>query len=358
MMLVVIYVLLVLCLVAFDGFHHRMFPGWNLFAYKGLVLLTPALLMLADMLTGLWAMKPACMTVNLIVGAAMAVFHHENKTPWWMPMSFAGLVLGAALLASIPGLTPMGVRFKTELLPLLAVALTLLYRFLVFRLRSRRVIALFSNEEVWYNAMWTSASLYADLLYVAVAMLGFCQSGWGVAGLYVPGVLALAVMAVTYLQGSVGSTMMLPRSKEKEIKVIVKGSLRSADMEGGFDDRKMSVLYRKVMAFMKEEHPYLDGEMNLNHFARKLYTNKVYLSRTINVFSGRNFRQFLNWHRVEHSLALMKKDPYLRVEEVAHMSGFNSSVSFNMAFKMFRGTSPHEWLEEYRDSRGVGGRGM
>ena len=31
-------------------------------------------------------------------------------------------------------------------------------------------------------------------------------------------------------------------------------------------------------------------------------------------------------------------------------SGFHSSVSFNMAFRLFEGKTPTQWIEEYVDS--------
>ena len=46
----------------------------------------------------------------------------------------------------------------------------------------------------------------------------------------------------------------------------------------------------------------------------------------------------------------MKADPHLRMEEVSMMSGFHSTVSFNMAFRLFEGKTPTQWLEEYMDS--------
>ena len=101
---------------------------------------------------------------------------------------------------------------------------------------------------------------------------------------------------------------------------------------------------------MSEKKPYLDDTFNLEDFARSLYTNKVYLSRTINAFSGRNFRQFTNYFRVRYSLELMKKDPLLKIEEVALMSGFHTVVSHNMSFKLFMDETPSEWMRSYKRS--------
>lgn len=78
-----------------------------------------------------------------------------------------------------------------------------------------------------------------------------------------------------------------------------------------------------------------------------MLTNKLYLSRTINILSGRNFRQFVNYYRIQRAMELFKEDPRLKVCEVSEMSGFHTSVSFNMSFKVNTGKTPTEWLNSY-----------
>ena len=85
----------------------------------------------------------------------------------------------------------------------------------------------------------------------------------------------------------------------------------------------------------------------MEDMAEHLYSNKLYLSRTINLLSGRNFRQFVNYHRVQYAMSLFKKDPRLKVAEAATMSGFHSTVSFNMSFKVNTGRTPSEWIQEH-----------
>lgn len=113
----------------------------------------------------------------------------------------------------------------------------------------------------------------------------------------------------------------------------------------------MNNLYNRVMLFMNEKKPFLDPSFHMEDLAEELYSNKLYLSRTINILSGRNFRQFVNYHRVQYAISLFKKDPRLKVGEAASMSGFHSTVSFNMAFKVNTGRTPSEWLQEHSYER-------
>ena len=91
---------------------------------------------------------------------------------------------------------------------------------------------------------------------------------------------------------------------------------------------------------MTEKKPYLVTSFNEGDLASALFTNKVYLSRTINHYSGRNFRQYVNYYRVMYATELMKKDRHLKVTELALKCGFNSVVTFNAAFKLNMNMTP------------------
>lgn len=99
---------------------------------------------------------------------------------------------------------------------------------------------------------------------------------------------------------------------------------------------------------MENKKPFLDDEYSLSDMAASVYTNKSYLSKTINILSGRNFCQFVNYYRIMYAVELMKKDPHLRVAELAIMSGFHTVVTFNMAFKMNMNLTPSELLAKIR----------
>ena len=115
----------------------------------------------------------------------------------------------------------------------------------------------------------------------------------------------------------------------------------------------MALLYGRILEYMEKNAPFLEEDFSLPQMATDLYSNRVYLSKTINMMSGRNFCQFINWYRVTHAKEMMRKDPHLKVLEVATMSGFHSVVSFNQAFKMYEGTTPSVWLQSIKLEKGV-----
>ena len=117
------------------------------------------------------------------------------------------------------------------------------------------------------------------------------------------------------------------------------------------DSGRMRKLYDRVVDVMEKKHPFLDEEFTLDDLARTVFSNRAYLSKTINILSGRNFSQFVNGYRVRYSMDLLRRDPSLRLIDVAMMSGFHTTVTFNMAFKLNMGETPSQFQERVRLER-------
>ena len=119
---------------------------------------------------------------------------------------------------------------------------------------------------------------------------------------------------------------------------------------GGRERKRGYEVYLRAVECMETKKPFLDEKLDLEQFAKAIFSNKAYVSKNVNLYSGRNFRKFVNGYRIQYAVELMMKDPHLRMEEVSTMSGFHSPVSFNMAFRLFQGKTPTQWHEEYVDS--------
>ena len=105
---------------------------------------------------------------------------------------------------------------------------------------------------------------------------------------------------------------------------------------------------------MTEKKPFLVTSFTLGDLASALYTNRVYLSRTINHYSGRNFRQYVNYYRVMYSMELFRKNMGLHIGELAEMSGFHTSTTYAQAFRIVMGKTPSSWCLEMRREYGAG----
>ncbi|MDO5443678.1 MAG: AraC family transcriptional regulator [Bacteroidia bacterium] len=107
---------------------------------------------------------------------------------------------------------------------------------------------------------------------------------------------------------------------------------------------RMDEMYARLERYMADEQPYLRDDLTLAELSRAMLTNKTYLSRTINQKSGRNYCTYINWYRINYSLKIIEKDTRVKVVELAVMSGFHSVASYNMAFRLFMGDTPSEYI--------------
>ena len=54
-------------------------------------------------------------------------------------------------------------------------------------------------------------------------------------------------------------------------------------------------LYDRCCKYMMERRPFLVDKYSIQDLANALFTNRAYLSKTINKFSGRNFCSYVNY---------------------------------------------------------------
>ena len=241
-------------------------------------------------------------------------------------------------------------RHKNVISILVAITSFLAYWIVVSIRKFSGIRLLFRNSAVWNNV-----EEYARFLY-SLLFLGLCifdtwctqaPGNFGTGFALFSVLLHLVLYTLLFFRAVTGRTFVLQKETEERIKEMIKGNLRTSYVDKAEEDRRMSNLYKRIMAYMSDKKPFLDSTFSMTDLADSLFSNKLYLSKTINILSGRNFRQFVNYHRIQYAVKLMKMDPRLRVMEVSEMSGFHSVVSFNMAFKMNLGKTPSEWLREY-----------
>lgn len=105
-------------------------------------------------------------------------------------------------------------------------------------------------------------------------------------------------------------------------------------------------VFERIKRYFEAEKPYLNNKLTINDVVLEVFSNKVYISRAISHFTGRNFCQYVNYHRVKYAMDVFRRNTNLKISELWPMSGFNSIVSFNMAFRLFVNESPSEWCRK------------
>ena len=139
--------------------------------------------------------------------------------------------------------------------------------------------------------------------------------------------------------------VLLHRHERRIVESMKITQIESAADSSNIDDQYKE-LYERIQEYFELKKPYLNGELTINDIVKAVYTNKLYISRAISQSTGRNFCQYVNYYRVTHSIQAFRANPQLKIHELANASGFNTVVSFNMAFRLFMGENPSDWCRK------------
>ena len=249
------------------------------------------------------------------------------------------------ILIAIPPLS-LHIAHACELTVLCSLSLLLLYDYLRMRHKFVSVKMLFRLDAVWCNLQDYARKLFEmSLLALCAIMLAMCRLGAGTGPFAMLCLTMGALYILMYMRAWSGRTMILSEKRETRVLEILKGNLRSFPV-GESEDEYLSALYARILDYMETCKPYLDAKYSLDDMARDLFSNKVYLSRAINYYSGRNFKQFVNYYRVNYSIELMRSAPTEKIIQIALRSGFHSVVTYSMAFKLNTRKTPGEYFRD------------
>ena len=152
---------------------------------------------------------------------------------------------------------------------------------------------------------------------------------------------------------SYDSLFVVCRENERLIIESMKISTAESSAAANREKAVYKDLYDRLVAYFEAEKPFLRGDLTINDVVEKVFSNKLYISRSISHYTGRNFCQFVNYYRVMYSVDCFRQNTDLKVSELWSLCGFNSIVSYNMAFRLFMGENPSDWCraEKIRLSR-------
>lgn len=102
----------------------------------------------------------------------------------------------------------------------------------------------------------------------------------------------------------------------------------------------------KLKFLFEEKKIYLEDDLSLQSLGRQLSLRPDQLSQVVNDSYGMNFNRFLNYHRIQEAIRILKEDPDAKIIHVAMRCGFNSKSSFNESFRRETGTTPTEYFKK------------
>ena len=274
---------------------------------------------------------------NLIAASGILMLHPLSYEESTKSLYFA---IALSILSLVTVFSPVFPGNECFLMTLEVTAVWVAYCISRARDKYNNVRTLFRLDFVWCAVEDYSRLFYLLVLcMLSVSALTACRFE-GPSWLFVIHLLVLlSFYSAMYVRVYLGRSFVMSHEREGALKEMIKGNLRTIP-EAGEPDEHMNTIYGRVLKYMETKKPYLQESFTIEDMADAVFTNKVYLSKTINYFSGRNYRQFINYYRINYARSLMEKDRRLKVVEVAMMSGFHSVVTFNMAFKLFTSMTP------------------
>ncbi len=215
--------------------------------------------------------------------------------------------------------------------------------------RVRSVKTVMKSGTVWVglclcvDVIYMTVVFIEALLYVVFGILLEGFNGFSAVIIVILYSLTLVMMAFRIINDSLFSLL---HRHERRIVESLKVSQIEVSGDIGKDDYLYREIYDRVVAYFESERPYLNGDLTINDLVKVLYSNKLYISKAISHFTGRNFCQFVNYYRVIYSVERFRDNPELKVLELSNLCGFNSMVSYTMAFRLFMGETPSEWCRK------------
>lgn len=135
--------------------------------------------------------------------------------------------------------------------------------------------------------------------------------------------------------------------REKHIKQI--GGIGESNRGDEEADKGEALLYRQLEELMDREHTYRRKDVSLDYLAERLDTNRVYVSRAINQYSGMSFYDYIHSRRIAEAVAaLSEEENDLPLKVLSDRLGYNSISAFYRYFQKETGVPPSKYREEAR----------
>ena len=117
------------------------------------------------------------------------------------------------------------------------------------------------------------------------------------------------------------------------------------------NEAKVQELYDRACHLMEHDRLYADPQLNREHLAELLGTNRTYLSAIIKEKSGMSYLQFVNSYRINEAIRILsdpEKTDY-PLKKIWSDLGFNSPATFYKLFQQAVGITPSVYRKQFID---------
>lgn len=204
--------------------------------------------------------------------------------------------------------------------------------------------ALMQSGNVWTLLCLAVDTLYAIGLVFLAGLLAALSSSAGASAV----IFALLFLLMMGQSGRIAYDSVFAVFHRHERRIVESmriSPVESASVSPG-QENMYKELYERIQTYFEEEKPFLNGNLTIHDVVARVFSNKVYISRAIAQCTGRNFCQYVNYHRVMYAMECFRNNTELKVAELWPLCGFNTIVSFNMAFRLFMNENPSDWCRK------------
>lgn len=115
------------------------------------------------------------------------------------------------------------------------------------------------------------------------------------------------------------------------------------------EDSKNWQLWLRIRHLMDEEKAYRSNSLSIDGLSEQLGSNRTYVSKVINKYSGLTFFNYINQKRIEEATSVLSDpDNDIPLKALADSLGYNSLSTFYKAFQKDTGCPPSKFREEMR----------
>jgi len=155
--------------------------------------------------------------------------------------------------------------------------------------------------------------------------------------LYNPGIMLTFVFVFIFIVSFINMHIKYGRKRNGSFSSEMKQKVTEYDRR----------LYDRISSMMLEDKLYYDSDITIEKLAELCGETRNNLSRIINLFSGNNFKAYLNSFRIEEMKGLLlDPDQQNSILEIGLRVGFNSKTSINRAFHHFIKMTPKQFREK------------
>ena len=102
---------------------------------------------------------------------------------------------------------------------------------------------------------------------------------------------------------------------------------------------------------MRKDKVYKKKSITRDDLAEMLNTNRTYVSRAINRFSGKTFTDYINmWRVIEATIIMADKSNDVPLKQLAEDLGYSSLPVFHRSFQKETGVTAGKYMKELRTS--------